>query len=209
MQNFAFPYFSRNIAEFWRSWHISLTTWFRDYLYIPIGGSRGNILFRVRNVVIIFLVSGLWHGANWTFVLWGLLNAIYIIPSIILRGSSKEAKENINDTFKKFLLIGITFTQTIFAWIFFRAENVNSAFIYIHKILSFSLISIPDFRPKHLIFLILFLLIIEWFGRNGKHALANIFEKQIFIFRWAVYLFILISIFSYGGQEKKFIYFQF
>ena len=85
MQNFAFPYFSRDTAEFWRRWHISLSTWFRDYLYIPLGGSRGSLALKVRNTFIIFVVSGFWHGANWTFIVWGALNALYFLPLLLAR----------------------------------------------------------------------------------------------------------------------------
>ena len=90
MKNFAFPYFSRDIAEFWRRWHISLSTWFRDYVYIPLGGSRVNNYLKVRNVFAIFLISGFWHGANWTFIFWGFLNALYFIPLILSKKKKTE-----------------------------------------------------------------------------------------------------------------------
>ena len=114
LRNFAFPYFSRDIAEFWRRWHISLSSWFKDYLYVPLGGSRGGIWMKIRNTFIIFLVSGFWHGANWTFIIWGLLNAIYIMPSIIFNTNRNNldivAKGKYLPTVKEFLSMGITFS---------------------------------------------------------------------------------------------------
>ncbi|GGZ53541.1 O-acyltransferase [Mesonia mobilis] len=119
MRNFAYPYFSRDIAEFWRRWHISLSTWFRDYLYIPLGGSRGGMWMKVRNTFIIFLVSGFWHGANWTFIVWGGLNALYFLP-LLLRGNNRNHLEVVAydrwfPSFKELFQIGITFILTVFA----------------------------------------------------------------------------------------------
>jgi D-alanyl-lipoteichoic acid acyltransferase DltB (MBOAT superfamily) len=141
LTNFTFPYFSRDIAEFWRRWHISLSTWFRDYLYIPLGGSKGGTWMKIRNTFIIFLVSGLWHGANWTFIIWGLLNAIYIMPSIIFRTNRNNleivAAGRKIPTLKELMSIIQTFSLTAFAWIFFRAENLKHAFDYISKMFSY------------------------------------------------------------------------
>ncbi|RYG41043.1 MAG: MBOAT family protein, partial [Chitinophagaceae bacterium] len=128
LQNFSFPYFSRNIAEFWRRWHISLSSWFRDYLYIPLGGSRGTTFKKVRNVFIIFIVSGFWHGANWTFIIWGLLNALYIMPSVLI-GNNRNYLDTVAGgkllpDFREFFSMAITFGLTVLAWIFFRAESV-------------------------------------------------------------------------------------
>jgi D-alanyl-lipoteichoic acid acyltransferase DltB (MBOAT superfamily) len=118
MTNFAFPYFSRDIAEFWRRWHISLSTWFRDYLYIPLGGSRVRRSLQVRNVLIIFLVSGFWHGANWTFIIWGALHALFFLPLLIFKLNRKYL-ENDALQFQQILKIGFTFTIVCLAWIFF------------------------------------------------------------------------------------------
>lgn len=122
LRNFAFPYFSRDIAEFWRRWHISLSSWFKDYLYIPLGGSRGGTWIKIRNTFIIFLVSGFWHGANWTFIVWGLLNALYIMPSIVLNTHRNNldsvAKGKHVPAVRDVLAIGATFGLTVFAWIF-------------------------------------------------------------------------------------------
>ncbi|MDC0957853.1 MBOAT family protein, partial [Flavobacteriaceae bacterium] len=131
-QNFATPYFSRDIAEFWRRWHISLSTWFRDYLYIPLGGSRGGTWIKVRNTFVIFLVSGFWHGANWTFIIWGALNAIYFLPLLLTNNNRKNlgvvAEGKYLPSFRELFAMLTTFLLTVFAWIFFRADNVNHAF---------------------------------------------------------------------------------
>jgi D-alanyl-lipoteichoic acid acyltransferase DltB (MBOAT superfamily) len=217
LRNFAFPYFSRDIAEFWRRWHISLSTWFRDYLYIPLGGSKGGTWMKVRNTFIIFLVSGFWHGANWTFIIWGLLNAIYIMPSIIFNTNRTNldivARGKILPTIKEVFQIGITFGLTVFAWIFFRAASVGQAVSYISGIFSKSLFSLPDYNSIKYSYLILllvvFFLIIEWRGREQQYAIADLFSKRPKVFRWAFYYLILIIIFVFAGSEQQFIYFQF
>ncbi|WP_147299180.1 MBOAT family O-acyltransferase, partial [Winogradskyella eximia] len=125
MQNFATPYFSRDIAEFWRRWHISLSTWFRDYVYIPLGGSKGGKWMKVRNTFIIFLVSGFWHGANWTFIVWGFLNALFFLPLLLTNNNRNHidvvASNKMLPSIKEIFQIGVTFVLTCFAWIFFRA----------------------------------------------------------------------------------------
>lgn len=151
-QNFATPYFSRDIAEFWRRWHISLSTWFRDYLYIPLGGSRGGTWMKVRNTFAIFLVSGFWHGANWTFIIWGALNAIYFLPLLLTNNNRNNlgvvGEGKLLPSFKELFGMLTTFTLTVFAWIFFRAENLNHAFGYIEGIFSKSIFEIPKFSGK-------------------------------------------------------------
>lgn len=128
MRNFNYPYFSRDIAEFWRRWHISLSTWFRDYLYIPLGGSKGSRFNQIRNVFIIFLVSGFWHGANWTFVLWGGLNALFFLPLLLTNRNRKNlgglAENSWFPSIKEFFQIIITFCLTTFAWIFFLGPKM-------------------------------------------------------------------------------------
>mgnify|MGYP001286958389 FL=1 len=151
-QNFATPYFSRDIAEFWRRWHISLSTWFRDYLYIPLGGSRGGTWMKVRNTFAIFLVSGFWHGANWTFIIWGALNAVYFLPLLLTNNNRKNlgvvAEGKLLPTFRELITMLTTFLLTVFAWIFFRAENLSHAFNYIDGIFSESILSIPLFENR-------------------------------------------------------------
>jgi D-alanyl-lipoteichoic acid acyltransferase DltB (MBOAT superfamily) len=134
-RNFAFPYFSRDIAEFWRRWHISLSTWFRDYLYIPLGGSRGGTLMKIKNTFIIFLVSGFWHGANWTFVIWGFLNALYFLPLMLANKNRVNtdivAQGKFLPNFRELSQMTITFLITLIAWVFFRANTVEHAFTFI------------------------------------------------------------------------------
>ncbi|MDT0295350.1 MBOAT family O-acyltransferase [Mesonia ostreae] len=212
-QNFAFPYFSRDIAEFWRRWHISLSTWFRDYLYIPLGGSRGGTWNKIRNIFIIFLVSGFWHGANWTFIVWGALNALYFLPIFLTNNNRNNldivAYGKYLPSLKEFLLMLSTFGLTVFAWIFFRANNVEHAINYIASIFSTSFFSIPEIKPKSIILLICIFIAIEWFGREGKYAISNIFNIRKRFYRWSFYVFICLLIFLYQGKQQEFIYFQF
>ncbi|MDN3676896.1 MBOAT family O-acyltransferase [Flavobacterium paronense] len=213
LRNFSFPYFSRDIAEFWRRWHISLSSWFRDYLYIPLGGSKGGIWIKIRNTFIIFIVSGFWHGANWTFIVWGFLNALYIMPSIIFNTNRTNldivAKGKYLPSFKDVFSITITFGLTVFAWIFFRAQNLAHALTYLSGIFSKSLFSIPTIRPYHLLFLIVIFMIIEWLGREEKYAIANLGLKWKRPIRYAMYYAMIIAIFWFSGKEQQFIYFQF
>lgn len=213
-QNFAFPYFSRDIAEFWRRWHISLTTWFRDYLYIPLGGSRGGKWLNIRNVFIIFIVSGFWHGANWTFIVWGFLNALYFLPLLL----TKRHRNNLevvahNAMFPKFrecMSIILTFSLTVFTWIFFRANDMEHAVTYISAIFQKTLFTLPELRPTNVIVLILFFIVLEWFGRRQQFAIEKLFYKKPRIFRWFFYMLIvgLIMVFN-SKEQQEFIYFQF
>lgn len=224
LRNFAFPYFSRDIAEFWRRWHISLSSWFRDYLYIPLGGSKGGTWMKVRNTFIIFIVSGFWHGANWTFIMWGLLNALYIMPSILFNTNRNNldivAQGKIFPTVKELLQMIATFTVTVIAWIFFRAESIAHAFVYIRDLFA-GLFSAPAYREaasylSHEIgwaipALLVFFMIIEWLGREQQYAIQKFglgFAKPV---RWAFYYSILLIIFYFAGtgKEQEFIYFQF
>ena len=213
LRNFAFPYFSRDIAEFWRRWHISLSTWFRDYLYIPLGGSKGGTWMKVRNTFIIFIVSGFWHGANWTFIVWGLLNALYIMPSIINNTNRTNleivAKGKYLPTLKDFFSIGITFSLTVFAWIFFRVENLTHATQFISQIFSKTFFSIPSIRPTNLLVLLIIFMVIEWLGRQEQYAIEKIGLKWKSTFRYAFYYAIIIAIFWLAGKDQQFIYFQF
>jgi alginate O-acetyltransferase complex protein AlgI len=218
LKNFAFPYFSRDIAEFWRRWHISLSSWFKDYLYIPLGGSKGTIGAKIRNTFIIFLVSGFWHGANWTFIVWGLLNAIYILPSIIFKSNRNNieivAKGKSLPTFKDFVAICFTFSLTTFAWIFFRAESLSHAIQYISGIFSYSLFSKPYYPNNggvviRTILLSIFFILIEWQGREQQYAIATIFNNRPRLFRITWYYLLIMLIFIFAGSNQQFIYFQF
>ncbi len=212
-RNFAFPYFSRDIAEFWRRWHISLSTWFRDYLYIPLGGSRGGTWMKVRNTFAIFLVSGFWHGANWTFIAWGALNAIYFLPLLLLGNNRKNLDMVAQDSWlpspKEVLQMGSTFALTMLAWIFFRAENMTHALAYLGEIFSSSLLTYPEVFPKKMLLLLLAFLLVEWAGRKHEYAIENIKTSFHTYPRWVAYGLLLATIFYYAGQEQQFIYFQF
>jgi alginate O-acetyltransferase complex protein AlgI len=217
LRNFAFPYFSRDIAEFWRRWHISLSSWFRDYLYIPLGGSKGGIWMKIRNTFIIFIVSGFWHGANWTYLFWGFLNALFILPSIVFQSNRNNldivAKGKYFPTFKEFTSMLFTFSLTLIAWIFFRAENISKGFTYLAKIFSESLFSEPNYRNKlesktTLKFLLIFI-IVEWIGREKQYAIAQSDHRFPTLIRWFLYFIIILSIFYSTGADQQFIYFQF
>ena len=212
-KNFAFPYFSRDIAEFWRRWHISLPTWFRDYLYIPLGGSKGSTLMKIRNLVIIFGVSGFWHGANWTFIVWGLLNALYFLPLLLLKknrnNTDNVAQGKILPSLKEFLQIIFTFILTLIAWIFFRADNIEHALSYINKIFTSSLFSKPEILPFNLLIFLILFIIIEWLQREKEHTLELNLAKIPKFIRWIIYIIIILIIFWFAGSQQKFIYFQF
>lgn len=215
LRNFAFPYFSRDIAEFWRRWHISLSSWFKDYLYIPLGGSRGGMWMKIRNTFIIFIVSGFWHGANWTFIVWGFLNALYIMPSIVFNTNRTHldivAKGKYLPTLKELFAMGLTFSLTVFAWIFFRAANVTHALSYISQIFSRSLFKIPTGVgiSRSIMLLTVLFFIIEWLGREQQYAIAQLGVKWYRPVRWAMYYGIILCIFYFTGKEQQFIYFQF
>lgn len=202
LQNFSYPYFSRSVAEFWRRWHISLTTWFRDYIYIPLGGSRIGIIKRVRNVFIIFLISGLWHGANWTFVAWGLLNALYFLPSVLFKRSII-----LRSNFADIMLITGTFALTCIAWVFFRSKNLSQAIFIIRKIFSPSLLSAPTVFPWLLFTVVIMFFMTEWIGKANRFAIESMPVRRPL--RWATYSLIAIIIFLYSGNQQQFIYFQF
>lgn len=208
LRNFNFPYFSRDIAEFWRRWHISLSSWFRDYLYIPLGGSKGGLTMAIRNTMIIFLVSGFWHGANWTYIFWGALNALYFLPLLIFG----KNRQNLEIVAKGKLLPGIrdifamltTFGLTCFAWIFFRSPTLDFAFNYINGMLNWSTFTMPlsrEFIPLMAIFILL-----EWIGRERLDVLCF---KNVWI-RRASYVLVAFSVLVLTPKvESVFIYFQF
>ncbi len=220
LRNFAFPYFSRDIAEFWRRWHISLSSWFRDYLYIPLGGSKYGALKSVRNIFIIFIVSGFWHGANWTFIAWGALNALYFLPLLLLRRNRHNleivAAGNKWPSLNDFFNISLTFSLTVFAWIFFRSESISKAFSIIGRIFSSSIFTKPQgnafiatFHPLVIFSLVGIFLIVEWIGREGQYAISFIGRKWSSPLKWVFYYSLVFSIFYFAGEKREFIYFQF
>lgn len=213
IRNFAFPYFSRDIAEFWRRWHISLSSWFRDYVYIPLGGSKKGTLGKIRNTFIIFILSGFWHGANWTFIVWGALNALYFLPLMMLdknRVNMEIAAQNSKlPSFRELFNISITFMLTSLAWIFFRSENVAQALTIIKTIASPSLLSVPAVISSKLILFIIALLVAEWIQRRKQHALEFNNEKVPQPVRWLIYITLTVMIITAGAEQQTFIYFQF
>lgn len=217
MRNFAFPYFSRDMAEFWRRWHISLSTWFRDYLYIPLGGSRGGSWMKVRNTFIIFIVSGFWHGANWTFIAWGALNALYFLPLLLLKRNRQNleivARGKILPGFREAGGMLLTFGLTVFAWIFFRAEDMSHAFSYISGIFSTSFFLLPPLDQMegigYTVFLILFFVVVEWLGREQAYAIESVGLAWKKIYRIGFYYGLIFLIFYFSGEQQDFIYFQF
>lgn len=213
MQNFAFPYFSRDIAEFWRRWHISLSTWFRDYVYIPLGGSRGGTAMSIRNTFVIFVVSGFWHGANWTFIVWGALNAVYFLPLLLMKRNRRNtgaiAENRLFPALHEIWGIASTFSLTVIAWVFFRAENISHALLYLKGMLNSSLFSVPDILPMKIAALLVLFIAIEWTGRNNQYAIEGLALKTKPLFRWSMYIGIAFIIFLFQGEEQAFIYFQF
>ncbi|WP_420385210.1 MBOAT family O-acyltransferase [Roseivirga sp.] len=211
--NFLYPYFSRDTAEFWRRWHISLSTWFRDYLYIPLGGSRGGIWQNVRNVFVIFLVSGLWHGANWTFVAWGGLHAFFFILLILMGNHRKNldvvAQGRHLPSLKELFQMGSTFILLSFLLIIFRADTIGEAWVFINNMFSESIIGRPQvYESKAFIPLIGVLFLVEWMGREKLHALEGL-SKLNRPWRWIAYLSLILIIVCFRGESQAFIYFQF
>ena len=213
MRNFNLPYLSRDIAEFWRRWHISLTTWFRDYVYIPLGGSRCSKAKIVRNTFVIFLLSGFWHGANWTFIIWGAYHALLFLPLILLGKNRKHkdivAADRFLPTFKEALQIIGTFILATLGWIIFRAETFSDAVGYVSRIFSSSLFTSPDVGGMNGLFVaIVVLIVIEWLQRKRPFTLDinNVRHAPV---RYAIYASLLLLLFFFGGNAVNFIYFQF
>ncbi len=207
MSNFKFPYFSRNIAEFWRRWHISLSTWFRDYLYIPLGGSKRGKWIALRNIFIIFIVSGFWHGANWTFIVWGLVHAMLYLPVFLLNTNRKYisdvvAQGRVLPSFKEIFQMGVNFYFVTLAWVFFRSENVHDALDYLFRM--FQNFSMDIHSKRYLVYYIIPLLILEWVFRKDER-LTVVNPKFWFILS----LILLLLITNNFGSEQSFIYFQF
>jgi alginate O-acetyltransferase complex protein AlgI len=213
LRNFNYPYFSRDIAEFWRRWHISLSSWFRDYLYIPLGGSQGGMMMKIRNTFIIFLVSGFWHGANWTFIIWGAVHAAYFLPLLITQKNRNNlevvAKGKSVPSLKELGSMLLTFSLTAIAWVFFRSKTITEACVYLKKMFSF------DFQGKiqyleferytvEFLFMLCLFVVIEWESREREHPITG---------KWAmlkaVAVLIVFLIFGVFSSPSDFIYFQF
>lgn len=212
LRNFNYPYFSRDIAEFWRRWHISLSSWFRDYLYIPLGGSKGGMWMKIRNTFIIFLVSGFWHGANWTFIAWGGLNALYFLPLLISNSNRNNmhiaAQGKRLPSVREAIGIILTFALAVFAWIFFRAKSIGEALDYIGGIFRFDFGKLQtlgiDRKAHELLLLLACFVAVEWLSREHEHPVFGRFQM-------AKAALIVVSIFVLGSfsSANEFIYFQF
>ena len=215
MRNFANPYFSRDIAEFWRRWHISLTTWFRDYIYIPLGGSRTTKFKVIRNTFIIFLVSGFWHGANWTFIAWGLYHAALFMPLIILGKNRKYTDVVATGRWlpnpKELGQMIFTFMLAVIGWVIFRATGIPSAIGYFKSMLSVeTLTGFYKIFCEWTMLPVGIMLLVEWLNRQGEHGLQG-FDRVVKS-RWAryfLYALAFVAVIFFRGDYAEFIYFQF
>ena len=223
MRNFNNPYFSRDIAEFWRRWHISLTTWFRDYVYIPLGGSRVGKWKIARNTFVIFLLSGFWHGANWTFIAWGAYHAVLFLPLILL-GMNRKYTNQVAEgrwlpTWKEAGQILLTFMLAVIGWIIFRAATIGQAWDFLCGMMQvdtlkagyrFFLPNVNLAYPTNIYIIIM--IVIEWLGRNKEFALQDIQDIRIFkngcvrAVCYAICLFVMLAL---RGGAVDFIYYQF
>lgn len=206
MKNFDFPYFSRNVTEFWRKWHISLTSWFTEYLYIPLGGNRKGRLRTIVNTLIVFTLCGLWHGANWTFVVWGFLCGAMFVPILLQKTPKKYKSEPLRFDFPTVAKMAMTFAAITFSWIFFRAESVGQALHYIASIFANSGLGLSLGGMKKTVLLCLLVTILaEWFGRNNDHMLQGITRWKRPV-RWLLYFLIICIIFKTQVTGGEFIY---
>jgi D-alanyl-lipoteichoic acid acyltransferase DltB (MBOAT superfamily) len=208
MQNFNNPYFSRNIREFWTRWHISLSSWFRDYVYFPLGGNRCSPLRNKFNIMTTFIISGLWHGANWTFLIWGSIHGLFYL---ITKSISHEIKTD-KYAIKQWPSIVFTFLLVTFAFVFFRADNLSQALTFFGRIIRledglnlFQLFEIKKLVPAGIFAMVLF--VVEWFQKDKKHGL-DIAEQKWFIRHAYYYVLLIVILFSFQ-TDRIFIYFQF
>ncbi|WP_306799986.1 MULTISPECIES: MBOAT family O-acyltransferase [unclassified Algibacter] len=216
MSNFKFPYFSRNIAEFWRRWHISLSSWFQAYIYVPLGGSREGKFKTIRNVFIIFLVSGLWHGANWTFILWGLVHALIFIPVLLLGNNTKYkdtivAQNSILPSFRELVSIFSVFFTVTISWIFFRSNSIADAFSFLGSMSNFSIGTYfhPNgYRMIDYYVIVIVFLCYEFIIRKDERSPFNFKNKYVRFFTYTIMIFVMMLFYD-NGIDRSFIYFQF
>lgn len=208
-RNFNNPYFSRDIAEFWRKWHISLSSWFKDYVYIPLGGSAKNKITSIKNIFIIFLISGFWHGANWTFIAWGAFHSLLYLPLFLLKRNRKNLSEH--PRFKDLLPVLKTYLLVCIGWVFFRAKDISQATDILSEIMSESLFSPIEvsLRVLYIIALILILIVLEWLNRTHEFTLEKLGNNWNMYTRWSFYSTILLLIAWFAKTGTSFIYFQF
>ena len=218
VENFNYPYISRSVTEFWRRWHISLTTWFRDYIYIPLGGSRAGKWKSFRNTLVIFLVSGFWHGANWTFVAWGAYHALLFLPLLLL-GQNRRYRDSVAEnsflpSVKELTQMGATFLLVLLGWILFRSEDISQAAVYLERMFNVSLFSAPQLVGlgfgqlllKKCFFFTALMFVVEWIGRKQAHGLM--IEDLSLPVRYVIYTVLLIIIYGFDASNPQgFIYF--
>ena len=223
LTNFRFPYFSRSLAEFWKRWHISLSSWFRDYLYIPLGGSKKGLTRTLINTFVIFLVSGFWHGASWNFILWGAIHAFGFIPGLFLNKKKTKPSSTIIAAGKKFpsiheiIQVLSTFLFVMLGWLFFRVVNFSDAISILQKIFSSTILATPHFwtentellKLAHLILFIPFCFICEWYSRNSNSNVLFMNKIKSPFLRYSFYLLLILITIGYKGESVEFIYFAF
>ena len=215
-RNFNYPYFSRSIPEFWRRWHISLMTWFRDYIYFPLGGSRCSKWKIIRNVFIVWGISGLWHGANWTFICWGLFHAvllaIYNLLGINTKYEYEVAHGRLFPSLKELCQMILTFFLAVIGWIIFRAETMTQAWQYVSRMFTTPIEGNSVNSLKYTFFFVVIMLLAEWVQRDKQHALEFVKPQGILkyrVARWSIYMIVLMLTLVFAGEQSQFIYFQF
>ena len=216
MRNFNYPYFSRNIPEFWRRWHISLTSWFRDYIYIPLGGNRCGRGRMIGNVLIVWAISGLWHGANWTFICWGLYHAVLLVIYNLLGINTKRkpivAKGRLLPTVGETCQMALTFVLAVIGWIIFRCEDMTQAVHFISRMFTALPDGLPVIYGKKGLLMGIIVLLVEWLQRDKQHALHLEPARGVLKYsavRYVLYVAIVLAMFVLAGQVQTFIYFQF
>ena len=216
MRNFNYPYFSRNIPEFWRRWHISLTSWFRDYIYIPLGGNRCSRGRMISNVLIVWAISGLWHGANWTFICWGLYHAVLLVIYNLLGINTKRkpvvAFGRWLPTWREALQMIITFALAVIGWIIFRCEDMTEAYHFLSRMFTTMFDSMPVVFGKKALILGCVVIVVEWLQRGKQHGLQLSSTHGVFrysVVRYLLYATLLVVMFFFAGEVQTFIYFQF
>ncbi len=207
MKNFDAPYFSKSIPEFWKRWHISLNTWFRDYLYIPIGGSRCSPGKHIRNILVVFLMSGLWHGAEWTFIAWGLYHALFFLPRVWLGKNFMESARS------SWLSVVVTFVIVILGWILFRADSISEAFGFYQGMLggnqAAGLMGFPLKRALKYLLAVGVMMTVEYLYTFHRTRFSFLHQPSFRVLRWASYLLCALWILLSYEVEQSFIYFQF
>ena len=211
--NFSYPYFSKSINEFWKRWHISLTSWFRDYIYIPMGGNRVNPIRKIINTIFVFLISGFWHGANWTYISWGFLNSIFILPKTLSQKTQSIDSNKIANKVIGAIKMLLTFLTVSILWVFFRSKTVYDASKYLQNLVFKWNSILPDFNGRKnalvLSFIIFVFMIFEWIGKshNCPFVFTNSFKNKWL--KWGFYYAIIFSILYFYRGNDQFIYFQF